>query len=235
MKKTRTDSVLKFRDVRLNYLSGKETEGFNFTLNPGELALFCSDSQKRTPEIAELAMGLRRPSTGDIEYFGENWLKMAAPDVQRCRGTIGRVFAPRGGSNWIQNLDIDENIMVAQFFRPGQTTAMVHKRAQEMGQRFGFEDLPHSRPSNASAEELTKAQWVRAFLPDPLKLLILERPGFHLTLDQMRPLVQQIQRVRKEGTPVLWIDFQGDVFDRLKLEATYRFDPCPEALDGDSQ
>ncbi|MEM1296229.1 MAG: hypothetical protein AAGH89_12750 [Verrucomicrobiota bacterium] len=229
------DSVLKFQDVRLSYLSGKETEGFDLELKPGELALFCSDSQKKTPEIAELSMGLRRPSTGTIEFLGADWARMAAPEFQRYRGQIGRVFTPRGGSNWIQNLDIDENIMVAQFFRPDQTTSMVHKRAQEMGQRLGFEDLPHSRPSNASAEELTRAQWVRAFLPDPLKLLILERPGFHMTVEQMRPLVQQIRRVRDEGTPVLWIDFQRDVFDRLEIEATYRFDPCPEALDGDSQ
>ena len=165
--KKNTDIVLRFSDVRLNYLSGEGESGFSLALGAGELALFCSDSQKKTPEIADLAMGLRRPSSGTIEFLGEDWTRMGAPDLLRNRSQIGRVFAPRGGSNWLHNLDIDENIMVAQFFRPGQTLATVHERAQEMGQRFGFQVLPHSRPSNASAEELTKAQWVRAFLPDP--------------------------------------------------------------------
>ncbi len=229
-----SESILRFEGVRLNPGLEPKAKTFDFELRAGEIALFCSDSKSKPPEIANLAMGIHRPAEGSISFRQQNWAEIEAPEMLHLRCQIGRVFAPRGVASWVQNLDVDENVMVAQFFRPGQTSLDVLERTNRLAGRFGFKHLPQGRPSTTSAEELTRAQWVRAFLPVPLRLLILERPGFRLSSSELQPLIRQINEVRNEGTAVLWIDFQGEFQEHEELQIDHRFEKLPKALDGAS-
>ncbi len=227
--------VLRFQNVRVEpNLDDPSAPGFDLDLFPGEMAVFCCDDQDQLPDVANLATGLVQPSQGQVFFRGQCWTEMEGPDLLAARSEVGRVFSPRHGASWVQNLDVDENVMVAHFFRPDLTAAAVLERTSRVMEQLSLKNLPRGRPAVTADEDLTRAQWVRAFLPQPLRLLILERPGFGLIPEQLAPLVRQVGRVREEGAAVLWIDFHDDALKSANIEPTHEFSQLPEALSDSS-
>lgn len=228
-----TAPTLQFEDVRSPGNQDQlDAGGFSLNLKPGDLALFFFESKYRIPEIANLATGMTQASRGDIHFMGKSWSGRNPQEVLASRREIGRVFAPRGGAAWLQNLDVDENVMLPQFFQPGVTKKEVQAQTLEMVRRLGMDHLPSGRPSRTSTAELTRAQWVRALLPRPLRLLVLERPGYSVPPKQIEPFIEQVNLRRGEGTAVLWIDLPNEINHRSSLLPTCEFETLPEGLKG---
>ena len=212
--------ILAFRDVCLPEAKGT----FSLELMPGEVALFRASAQSHLPELANIAMGLSEPECGSVEFLGQAWPEMDVVDVMSYRGLIGRVYAPRGQARWLENQDLDENVMVAAHFREGTTRESVVERADEIGNRFGFDHLPQTRPAVTPERDLTRAQWVRAFLPEPLELLVLDRPGFGVREADLTMWAKEIEQAREEGAAVLWIDMDPGELEQQGVKVTHRFD-----------
>ena len=179
-------------------------------------------------DLGDLALGLQAPRQGRVFFGGEDWSGMDPREAERRRRRVGRVFAPRGRAAWIENLDVEENVMLAQLFNEGSTWEAVRERAEDLARRFGLDGLPTSRPSATPAPDLMAAQWVRAFLPDPLRLLILELPEAAVPEGKAGLLNGEVKRVLDEGTAVIWID--GSAAELDGLEPDRHFGEVPEAL-----
>ena len=146
------------------------------------------------------------------------------------RETIGQVFQSTHRAQWITNLDVDENIYLAEQMTGRISQPDLIAAADKLAKAFGLEEIPDLRESKVSRDRLMRAQWVRAFLPKPLRLLILECPTFGVPTDAVRLLLKQIQRVREKGTAVIWIGPPLSDSDRDRLDLTHHFQPTPTAL-----
>jgi len=225
--KADNEVTLRFDQVSMN---GKKVPRFDLSLNGGDLIVFELSNSEAANDIPGLASGVTPPRIGEIFCCGKNWQELHDDAAIELRLQIGQVYNSTFRASWIENLDIDENVYLAQQMAGGVTQQELADRALALARSFGMDSLPHARRSYVSRKDLMRAQWVRAFLPDPLKLLILERPTLGMESDSVSLLVSQINKVRRAGTAVLWLDNSPGKAEYDQLSPTELISPTPPAL-----
>lgn len=203
---------------------------FVLSLAKGELAVFEVGESVRAGWLGDAALGLVKPMKGEVRFLGADWGDMLPGEAERRRRRrAGRVLAPEEGAVWLQNLDLDENIQLAQRMDPEQRLGEVAERALRVARRFGLDELPRMRPAAADRRTLQVAQWVRAFLPKELSLLILDRPLRGASAADAVALRENMEEARERGAAVVWVEEVGAVWE-LGLEPDWHFPEFPAAL-----
>ncbi|MDB5296964.1 MAG: ABC-type transport system involved in resitance to organic solvent, ATP-binding protein, partial [Phycisphaerales bacterium] len=173
--------------------------GATLTLRPGELCLVRLEADAPRVPLADAACGVIDPDGGTVRFGGTDWGRMGHRRSARDRGRVGRTFA---GAGWVNNLDVDENVLLAQRHHTRRPDADLRAEAAALAAAFGLPNgLPAGRPSRAGRADLARAALVRAFMGRPA-LLLLERPEVGLPLDAMAALTAAVESARGRGAAV---------------------------------
>lgn len=210
----------------------KKMPRFDLSLNSGELIAFELSPNEAANHLPGLASGVTRPRSGDVFFCGKNWTDLHDDAAVELRQQIGQVYNSTFRASWIENLDIDENIFLSQQMAGRVSQEKLADRAVTLARAFELDSLPCKRRSHVRRKDLMRSQWVRAFLPEPLKLLILERPTLGMDTDSVQLLLAQITRVRRTGTAVVWLDNPLSDVEYDQLFPTKLISPTPPALLG---
>lgn len=197
-----TDNVLEFQQVTVEGGHAYDTAIWQVSLRlqRGALALVrLEPGQLRTP-LADAAQGLAEALHGSVHFLGESWSALSPAARLAARAKIGRVFEEPA---WISELDMDENITLAQEHHSRRPLAQIREDASELAQRFSLPGLPLGKPSRMRAPDLRRAALVRALLGTPA-LLILERPTSGVYPEIMPALMASVGAARARGAAVLW-------------------------------
>ena len=210
----------------------KMKDPFSLVIKSGELVFFECDREDVIPDLWSVFLGVDDPEIGSVHFDGVNWREMEDAQLEANRLSSGCVYTGSGKyeSTWLDNLDIDENVVLAQSMNPAYTQAELDTRLGELLKYFGLNELPGRRPVKVSAKESMRAQWVRAFLPKSLKLLILEKPTLGMPMNAVRKLIEKVSEVRETGTAVLWIDVRREEEEMSAISPSMYFDELPVGL-----
>lgn len=198
------NAVLEFSSVSLAERAPYENglRAVSFTLEPGDLLLVQLPEGYPLSPLADVASGLVEPDEGVIRFLGKSWAEGYEADRASARGRIGRVFERAG---WLSNLDIDENITLAQRYHTRRDPAEILAEAQTLARELGLGEIPAGRPAHQDRAVLLAAQWVRALVAHP-RLLLLERPVRDLPDADVESFVRAILRRREQdGLAVVWL------------------------------
>jgi len=194
--------------VRLDHVSVADElayeSGFrdvSCVLHPGDLMLVLLEQGAWYHPLPDLVSGLIPAEQGDLLVFGERWPALGAERQARARGKIGRVFE---GHGWISNLDIDENVTLAERHHTRRPVEEIAAETAALGRMVGLEMLPGTRVAVTPREDLRRAEWVRAAIGAPW-LMLLERPGRDLADGWLAELSGLVEHVRSRGTAVIWM------------------------------
>jgi len=223
-----SEPVLAFENVTIESPPGYDTglRSTSFRLMPGELCLVRLDWESTQVPLADLACGVLEPDEGVVRFCGEDWSRMGFGQATRERGRIGRSFE---GVGWVGNLDVDENILLAERHHTRRPEAQLKAEAETLAREFGLEQLPHGRPSQVPRPDLARAALVRAFMGSP-KLLLLERPTSAAFPDVIPALLRRITAARGRGTAVLWLTNRPETWQDARVEATCRYKMTDDQL-----
>lgn len=172
-----------------------------FALRPGDLMLVLLAPGDWDHPLADLISGLVPTESGSLRIFDHAWAEWSLDHQARARGRIGRVFE---GNGWLSNLDIDENIILAQRHHTYRSEDEIRAEALGLAAQAGLHALPESRAALTPPDDLRKAEWVRAALGDPW-LMLLERPGRGMDPGWMQALGTLVEQARSRGTAVVWL------------------------------
>ncbi len=214
--------ILQFQNVRCaaGPMHDRGLEAAAFALDAGDLLLMrVGAGQRRTP-VADVAQGVLAPEAGTVAFLDEDWQGVLPDRAAALRGRIGRVF---GTGGWLSNLDVDENITLAQRYHTDRAEEEILEEARQLGRAFGFEELPAARPHTLERDVLRRAQWVRAFLGQP-RLLLFEHPTQELDGHWVEPLVARMQAARQGGAAVVWITADPVEWNFSGMNATLKFE-----------
>lgn len=190
----------------------------SFALSRGELMLIRLEEARFRLPVADIASGILEPQEGSAQFLGKHWHKMSPDDAAMQRGKIGRVFE---GNGWIGNLDIDENITLAQRHHTKRPEQDIEEEAANLSRFFDLPGLPKGPISRTRQEDLSLASCVRAFLGKPV-LLILERPTRYLFPGIMPALMNAIRSARDRGAAVLWTTSEPLIWDDTSICPTLK-------------
>ena len=189
-----------------------------FTLSQGELLLLRLERGRFRLPVADLAAGVLEPRQGTVEFLGENWLRMSPDYSSAQRGKIGRVFEDHG---WISNLDIDENITLAQRHHSNRSDSDIEEEATRLARMFGIPGLPRRPVAGMRQEDLRRSELIRAFLGTPV-LIILERPTRNIFPGIIPSLMNAIRAARDRGSAVIWTTSEDRVWSESGIHATLK-------------
>lgn len=173
----------------------------SFDLAPGTLALLEAADPAWIPAAGDLLCGLLAPVSGRVEFEGRSWTDDGPAAQAARRGRIGRVFS---GTAWIGNLDVDENVVLAQLYHGDRPAADLRAAAEDLARRFGLAGIPAGRPVWADPRDLQAAQWVRAWLGTPA-LFVLEEPAAGVTPKAAEALYAALRESLAAGAAAVWI------------------------------
>ncbi len=188
------DPVLEFEDVAVPGGHPYDTAlwQISFQLLQGQLMLVHLEAEQTRLPLADAAQGLVEPEAGCVQFLGQNWRELSQMAAAEARARIGRVFNDPG---WLSELDIDDNIVLAQLHHTSRPESEIRDEAAELARAYSLPGLPKGRSSNVRRQDLRRAACVRAFLGKPA-LLILEEPTAGVYSEIMPALMTSVRSAR---------------------------------------
>ncbi|MET1028707.1 MAG: ABC transporter ATP-binding protein [Dongiaceae bacterium] len=215
-----TGIVLDIDAARSRQLTGTAAEiDLSLQLQPGDFALIDARDSDLGRDFADLCCGLIAPEAGAARFMGREWAALPRAYADALRGRIGRVFA---GANWIHYLDAATNIMLPQLHHTRRDQGQLRAEATELCCRFGLPGLPAGSIGALSASDLVRIGFVRAFLGEPM-LLLLESPIQGVYADLIPVLLNGIASARDRGAAVIWMTRNKAVWGDRSFPATQRW------------
>ena len=213
--------ILEFERVSLRRVAHGQAEmhGVSFRLMPGELARVQLEPGNEQLPLADATEGLINPDEGTIAFLGERWPALAPDRELARRARIGRVF---DGHGWISNLNILENLTLAQRHHTARPDPEIIAEAQALARSFGLPEVPAGRPALVSRRDLRRAEWIRAFLGQPA-LILLERPTFGVAVEHVPLLIRAVEAALAGGAAVLWTHDKDTSSGETALQKCLRF------------
>jgi phospholipid/cholesterol/gamma-HCH transport system ATP-binding protein len=213
-------SILKFSGVTIESSSQFETGLWNtsFELKAGELLLVQIERENERLPLADASQGLVSPAQGTVMFLGQDWQDLPADRAAALRGKVGRLFEDEG---WISNLDVDQNITLAQRHHTDRKEEEIVEETLKFARMFGLPGLPLGRPGTMRRWDLRKTACIRAFLGEP-SFIILEQPVRGVYADLMAPLLNAVQSARQRGAAVLWTVTDPQIWNNPAVRATTR-------------
>jgi len=211
--------ILELLDAEPRVLPGAAADvALSLAVRPSDFVMVECRDGSQAASFADLCCGIWPLSRGAVRFFGRDWT--APPDiyVAALRGRIGRVF---GDGGWIDFIDMETNILLPHLHHTHDDIAELRGMAAELGCAFGLPGLPSGKRSDLSAVDLAGAACIRAFLGEPL-LVILESPLQVGAADLAVPLLTAIARARDHGAAVLWLTAGDAVWSDRLTPATAR-------------
>ena len=228
------DTILSFHDLSVSPELHHDVglEGANLRLGPGQVALVKLERHRPRAPVADAAQGLVEPTAGEVRFLGESWAQMSASRVADMRGRIGRSFVDGG---WVSNLNIDENITLAQRHHTRRSVSDILADAETIGRRLGLDALPTVRPALLRRSELRRCSLVRAFLGQP-DLVLLENPLAGIDSGVLAGLLDLVRQAQQRGAAILWTSDDGDLLTSAGLKPSCRLSMSGNRLlDTDSE
>ena len=187
-------------------------------LMAGELALVDARHSAGPTWVADLCCGLLPLAAGSASFLGRDWSTVPQHYADALRGRIGRVFF---AGSWVGFMDVATNILLPQLHHTRDDPSNLRERAIALSCAFGLPGLPLVRPGELAAGDLARAACVRAFLGEPM-LVLLESPvqGRFTTL--LPPLLNALAAARDRGAAAVWFTFSDLVWRDPSVPATMR-------------
>src|SRR5687767_71659 len=147
--------IVKFDNVTVPSSRHYETGlgDISFELNRGDLLLVRIERENERLPLADASEGLVPPAQGTVRFLGDDWENLSADRAAAQRGKIGRLFEDEG---WVSDVDVDENIMLAQRHHTQRTDEDILDEALKLSRMFGLPGLPRGRPSRMRRWDLRK-------------------------------------------------------------------------------
>jgi len=169
-------------------------------LQPGECALIEAADFRQLAVFADLCGGLIKPQSGIVRFLGRDWQELPDDYAAAMRGRIGRVFA---SGAWVPFVNLETNILLPLLHHTWQDHGDLRSEALALAHRFGLPGLPLDRPEELSSADLDSAALVRAFLGEPLLVLVEDQSGMSAHFSSA--VFNAIATTCDRGGAVVWL------------------------------
>ena len=200
---TKDEPILAVKDVTLpvSHDAGAAVSGISFTLSAGEGLVVQVSGSDDFPLLVDALSGIFQPLEGEILFSSNHWNFLSPDAAARQRHAIGRSFSRHA---WLSNLDLDENITLAERHHTRRPESEIRAEAVGWGRRFGWDALPAIRPAWADSTTLRIGDWVRALL-GARRLLVIEPPAEEVSIELFQRLWAAVEERRASGVAALWL------------------------------
>jgi len=209
--------MYKLTNVRKDYPKGRSVvhalAGVDAVIEDGEWLAIQGPTGHGKSTLLQMLGGLDRPTSGTVEFDGQDLGAMRESEVTRVRATsIGFIFQT---FNLIPTLSAQENVEVA--LAPlGIGSAELRARAAAALESVGLEERARHLPGELSGGQQQRVAIARALVKEP-KVLLADEPTGNLdegTRDDIMGLLEKLWR--QHGLTLIVVTHDSSVARRAQ-------------------
>ncbi|WP_146348262.1 ABC transporter ATP-binding protein [Falsiphaeobacter marinintestinus] len=207
-----TDTLLSIRGLTKAYPGVVANNDVSFDIGVGEVHALLGENGAGKSTLVKMIYGLVKPDTGEMVLRGQPF---APPEPRAARADgIAMVFQH---FSLFDALNVAENIALGMETPPPMRDLAA--RIREVSETYGLPLDPFRTVGDLSAGERQRVEIIRCLLQDP-KLLIMDEPTSVLTPQEVEILFQTLNKLRSEGTSILYISHKLEEIRTLCDTAT---------------
>lgn len=188
-------TILKVANLSKTFGSFRAVNGINFEMNQGEILGILGPNGAGKTTTLQMLLGILTPSSGSIEYFGQDLQKHHSEALSKISFASTYVSLP-------YNLTIEQNLLVIGRLY-GFKKKQIQKSMDEYLEKLGILHKKKSLVTTLSAGQTTRMMLAKALMTKP-KLLLLDEPTASLDPEIAQEVIDLILKIRaEEGVSVL--------------------------------
>lgn len=192
-------AMLKVENLSVHYGVIQAVKDVSFNVNEGEVVSLIGANGAGKTSILRTISGLVRPSSGEINFLGNDIQKAATRKIVAS----GLSQVPEG-RHVFPGLTVLENLEMGAFLSNNREENLA--RLKRVFERFPrLEERKNQDAATLSGGEQQMLAMGRALMSQP-KLLLLDEPSMGLAPIFIQEIFDIIQDIQKQGTTVLLIE-----------------------------
>ena len=207
-----TTPLLSLQGLTKAYPGVVANDQVSFDIGEGEVHALLGENGAGKSTLVKMIYGLVKPDSGTMLLRGQSFAP-AEPRAARADG-IAMVFQH---FSLFDALNVAENIALGMENPPAMGN--LASRIREVSETYGLPLDPYRTVGDLSAGERQRVEIIRCLLQDP-KLLIMDEPTSVLTPQEVNILFETLNKLRFEGTSILYISHKLEEIRTLCDHAT---------------
>ncbi|MBO9411018.1 MULTISPECIES: ABC transporter ATP-binding protein [unclassified Ruegeria] len=207
-----TTPLLSLQGLTKAYPGVVANDQVSFDIGEGEVHALLGENGAGKSTLVKMIYGLVKPDSGTMLLRGQPFAP-AEPRAARADG-IAMVFQH---FSLFDALNVAENIALGMENPPRMSDLAT--RIREVSETYGLPLDPYRTVGDLSAGERQRVEIIRCLLQDP-KLLIMDEPTSVLTPQEVEILFETLNKLRAEGTSILYISHKLEEIRTLCDHAT---------------
>lgn len=207
-----TTPLLSLRGLTKAYPGVVANDDVSLEIGRGEIHALLGENGAGKSTLVKMIYGLVKPDSGKMQ-LNEAAFAPKDPRTARVSG-VGMVF---------QHFSLFDALTVAENIALGMEDALAMSqlaaRIREVSENYGLPLSPDRIVGDLSAGEQQRVEIIRCLLQDP-KLLIMDEPTSVLTPQEVAVLFETLNKLRAEGTAILYISHKLEEIRTLCDTAT---------------
>ncbi|WP_170768971.1 ABC transporter ATP-binding protein [Ruegeria lacuscaerulensis] len=207
-----TTPLLSLQGLTKAYPGVVANDQVSFDIGEGEVHALLGENGAGKSTLVKMIYGLVKPDSGTMLLRGQPF---APPEPRAARADgIAMVFQH---FSLFDALNVAENIALGMENPPPMGDLAA--RIREVSETYGLPLDPYRTVGDLSAGERQRVEIIRCLLQDP-KLLIMDEPTSVLTPQEVDILFETLNKLRAEGTSILYISHKLEEIRTLCDHAT---------------
>ena len=207
-----TTPLLSLRGLTKAYPGVVANDDVSLEIGRGEIHALLGENGAGKSTLVKMIYGLVKPDSGNMQ-LNEAVFTPKDPRTARASG-VGMVFQH---FSLFDALTVAENIALGMEDAPAMS--QLAARIREVSENYGLPLSPDRIVGDLSAGEQQRVEIIRCLLQDP-KLLIMDEPTSVLTPQEVAVLFETLNKLRAEGTAILYISHKLEEIRTLCDTAT---------------
>ena len=184
----------------------------SFDIQEGEVHALLGENGAGKSTLVKMIYGLVKPDSGTMTWQGQPF---APPEPKAARATgVAMVFQH---FSLFDALTVAENVALGMENPPPKRD--LARRIRRVSETYGLPLDPNRSVGDLSAGERQRVEIIRCLLQDP-KLLIMDEPTSVLTPQEVEILFKTLNKLKAEGTSILYISHKLEEIRALCDHAT---------------
>ncbi len=187
--------MINVKDLCKQFDDNKVLVNINETIQQGEKVVVVGPSGSGKSTFLRCLNMLEKPTSGEIEFEGNNLTAANRKEVNEIRQRMGMVFQH---FNLFPHLTILDNITLAPIKLKILTKEEAEEKARNLLKRVGLEEKAEQYPAQLSGGQKQRIAIVRALAMNP-KVMLFDEPTSALDPEMVGEVLELMKQLALEG------------------------------------
>jgi len=210
-----TKPIIEVKDLAKTFGKNQVLKEITEQVTPGQVIVVIGPSGSGKSTFLRCLNLLETPTSGEVDFAGENLTTLDTKRVNELREQMGMVFQ---SFNLFPNMTVLENIKLAPMKVKHMDDATATKRAHELLKQVNLDDHADAFPASLSGGQAQRVAIARSLAMDP-KVMLFDEPTSALDPEMVGEVLSVMQQLAEQGMTMVVVThemgFAKSVADRV--------------------